>query len=109
MTKLRVVKIVDLRRSVPVNEKRTNFCPRLQEHSQASARMAVLNAVMTKLLKFAKGTSGQDAVRAPTREENISRALGKVEPYVVWLQSILIWENPLQTIIAYVCFNVLFW
>ncbi|KAK3909419.1 Reticulophagy regulator 3 [Frankliniella fusca] len=71
--------------------------------------MAVLNSLFTKLVKLAKRRSDRDDVRPPTREENISKALGKVEPYVVWLQSILIWENPVHTLVAYFCFNVLFW
>lgn len=71
--------------------------------------MAVLNGLLGKLSKYVKGTPDRAAARPPTREENLSRALGKVEPYVVWLQSILIWENPVHTVVAYFCFNVLFW
>ncbi|XP_034249228.1 reticulophagy regulator 3 [Thrips palmi] len=71
--------------------------------------MAVLNGLLGKLLKYARGTPDQSASRPPTREENLSRALGKVEPYVVWLQSILIWENTSYTLFAYAIFNFLFW
>lgn len=71
--------------------------------------MAVLNALFTKLLQLAKRRADHDVVRPPSREENISKALGKVEPYVVWLQSIMIWENPVHTLVAYFCFNILFW
>lgn len=80
-----------------------------QPAEESPLTMAVLNALLGKLLKYAKGTPDRGASRPPTREENISRALGKVEPYVVWLQSILIWENPMHTLVTYFCFNVLFW
>lgn len=71
--------------------------------------MAVLKALFSKLLKYGRAPPEGHEARPPTREENISKALGKVEPYVIWLQSILIWENPVHTLAAYSCFNVLFW
>jgi hypothetical protein len=49
------------------------------------------------------------AVHIVTEEEHLTRALRRFEPYVIKLQRILIWENPLLSVFCVLVVNLLFW
>lgn len=51
----------------------------------------------------------ETAVHIVTEEEHLTRALRRFEPHVIKLQRVLIWENPLISVLCVLVVNILFW
>ena len=56
-----------------------------------------------------KNRGNETAVHIVTEEEHITRALRRFEPHVIKLQRVLIWENPLHSVLCVLVVNILFW
>lgn len=56
-----------------------------------------------------KNRGNETAVHIVTEEEHITRALRRFEPHVIKLQRVLIWENPLLSVLCVLVVNILFW
>lgn len=56
-----------------------------------------------------KNRGNETAVHIVTEEEHIIRALRRFEPHVIKLQRVLIWENPVLSVLCVLVVNILFW
>lgn len=56
-----------------------------------------------------KNRGNETAVPIVTEEEHITRALRRFEPHVIKLQRVLIWEDPLLSVLCVLAVNILFW
>jgi len=54
-----------------------------------------------------RGVDGEQ-VRAAL-QASLQRTLGPYEPLLTYLQSVLVWERPLQCVLLYAAVNVVFW
>ena len=56
-----------------------------------------------------KFTKNETAVLVVTEEEHLTKALGKYESYIIKVQRVLVWENPIISILCILAVNLLFW
>ncbi|KAJ9575732.1 hypothetical protein L9F63_007378 [Diploptera punctata] len=56
-----------------------------------------------------KFTRNETAVHVVTEEENLTKALGRYEPYIIKVQRVLIWEKPVISVLCILFINILFW
>ncbi|XP_033913324.1 reticulophagy regulator 3-like [Acipenser ruthenus] len=59
-------------------------------------------------LRSRPGSSERDSQVRVFRSSLLQR-LGPYEPVVTWLQSVLVWEKPLQSVLLYLVVNAMFW
>lgn len=59
--------------------------------------------------KTAPGTQAEASVAVVDDDPDLERTLWRFEPYVMKVQSVLIWDNPVISVFCVVVVNILFW
>ncbi|XP_049777387.1 reticulophagy regulator 3-like [Schistocerca cancellata] len=59
--------------------------------------------------KTGTGTQAEASVAVVDDDPDLERTLWRFEPYVMKVQSVLIWENPVISVFCVVVVNILFW
>lgn len=81
-----------------------------RERNRIECAMESVTNLLSNLWPWNRNTNAGEPNNSPeTREERISRVMRPYEAFVVRLQSLLIWENPVMSCIFVVAVNLLFW
>lgn len=56
-----------------------------------------------------KFTRNETAVHVVTEEEQLTKALGRYEPYIIKVQRVLVWEKPIISVLCIIIVNLLLW
>jgi hypothetical protein len=69
----------------------------------------ISNNIYNKFIERFVWKPNQSKTNPNKRSENMNELMIKLEPIFVSFQSLLIWEKPYLSAIAFIVFNCLFW